>query len=72
MAGITEITLQQKLDEALRSAVTEAVEKAADEAAEKVREAVRKRIGSIAAGLTSEYDLMRDGRTIVIRVKIDD
>ena len=58
------------LKHAIDRVVHEAVGKAANEAAEKARADVLAKVGQIATSVLAEYSMHRDGKDLVIRVKI--
>ncbi len=68
---INEKGLLDALNRAIKAEVERVVEEVANEAAEKARAAVREKVGAIACGLLGQYNLSRDGRDLLIRVRIE-
>lgn len=68
-ASYRESDMIAAINAAIEKSLNDVVEKAADDAAVLAREAVRARLGVIVCNLMSEYEVERDGKNLVIRVK---
>ena len=66
---LTDSHLAQAINIAIEAEINKAVEAAANEAADKARQAVRASVGKIVMSILSEFDVARDGKNLIIRVR---
>lgn len=68
---INEQLLMAGIERAIQAEIDRAVDEATEEVLKRVKESVRQRLGQIACGLLSQYEVTRDQKRIVITVGVN-